>query len=104
MSGNFHVDLAGVTELAGTFADRQQVPGEAGRPMSQSAGGVRTGDPALDAETKALFDQYQALLERIGEAIQYGANALTEVVDSSERFDAAKAAQHQQLTPDVGHG
>lgn len=102
MSGIFHVDLAGVSQLASTFAGRQQVPGQAGQPMRASAGGVRTGDPALDAETKALFEQYQELLERIGEAIQYGANALTDVVDSSQRFDAAKAAQHQQLAPTDG--
>src|SRR5262245_31394964 len=97
--------MPAVTELAGTFTQRQGIPSEAGQPMLESAGGVRTGDPALDAETKQLFEQYQELLDRIGEAFEYGAAALTDVVDSTHQFDAAKAAQHQELTPaDVNVG
>jgi hypothetical protein len=104
MSGIFHVDMPAVTRLAGTFTERQGIPSEAGQPMRESAGGVRTGDPALDAETNALFEQYQELLDRIGQVIGYGATALTEVVDSTGQFDAAKAGQQRELTPsDVGY-
>jgi hypothetical protein len=101
MSGTFHVVEPTVARLAGTFSERQQLPTDIGRPMRQGAGGVRTGDPALDAETQQLFEQYQQLLERIGEAFGFAAGALTDVVDSTRRFDAAKAAEHRHFTDET---
>jgi hypothetical protein len=93
MSASFHVSVPVVTQLARTFAERQQIPADLGGPLRESAGGMRTGDPALDAETRQLFDQYQALLDRIREAFEYTSGRLTEVADASQRFDEERAAE-----------
>ncbi|HEX6352954.1 hypothetical protein [Actinophytocola sp.] len=103
MSASFHVSVSEVTRLARTFAERQQIPADLGGPLRQSAGGMRTGDPALDAEARQLFDQYQALLDGVRDAFDYTAGALTDVADASQRFDEERAAEQREQTG-IAHG
>lgn len=103
MSASFHVSVPAVTQLAGTFAQRQQIPADLGGPLRESAGGIRTGDPALDAATRQLFDRYQAVLDRVREAFEYTAGELTQVADAAQRFDEDRAAeQREQVPPEPG--
>lgn len=97
MSGTLHVTASTVTGLADTFTQRQQVPSDLGGPLRHGAGAVRTGDPALDAETKELFEQYQALLDRVSEAFGYTAGELTHVADATQQFAAERATETRQL-------
>lgn len=100
MSGRFHMDESAVAQLAGTFDQRQRIPAGLGGPLVESAGAVRTGDPALDARTKQLLSQYQDILTRIGELFGDTAGALIGVADAAGEFDTEHAAEHEGLVAD----
>jgi hypothetical protein len=97
MSDGFAVDLDAVTRLADTLAEQQQAVATSGGPMRQRADRLDTGDPALDAETRALVAEADNLVIRFADAFVAIANGLDTAVESYRSYDAEAAASYREL-------
>jgi hypothetical protein len=97
MSDGFAVDLDAVTRLADTLAAQQEAVAKVGGPIQQQVDHLDTGDPALDAETRALAAEVDGLFIRFADAFVAIANDLDITVDSYRLYDAEAAARYREL-------
>jgi hypothetical protein len=77
VSDDFVVNLNEVMTASETFVGQQGVP-ERLSGSFQGAATVDTGDPGLDSQIRAVAEQFAALLSLMSQAVQYGADGLSE--------------------------
>lgn len=108
MSQGHHVNVSAVHDLAGTFAGQEQTMRALGGPLDAGAGAVNTGNPALDAETRAVVDQVTELFAGMGGAFGRIAADLRDVATEFQAFDRQVAADATRTVTDglagIDHG
>jgi hypothetical protein len=105
MGDGFQLSVSAVTQLADSFADKQQRFQEVGGPLQDAAAAIDTGDPGLDAETRDVMRRVNAMFVAIADAWDHGAGALDTVVENHQQIDQQVAGGYGALmdgTPATG--
>lgn len=104
MSQGHNVNVSAVHDLAGTFAGQQETMRALGGPLHQGAGTVNTGNPALDAETRAVIEQVTQLFTSMSGAFGRISADLRDVATEFQEFDRQVADNETRTVAGAGNG
>ncbi|MDP9795683.1 hypothetical protein J2S43_004195 [Catenuloplanes nepalensis] len=90
-----------VLSLAGTTARQRQPVMEASAPLQRAVSSVSTGDPALDAHTRAVAAEVEELHRRLAAVLGLFGDALRDAVTAYTDGDEEVAADFRTLATPV---
>jgi hypothetical protein len=96
MTDGFKVVTSGVGALSQSFASQKGVPEEVASALD-SVSAIDTGDPSLDAETRALAAEIGVVLRAMSQVLSKTADGLSQVADDYQGADQDVASRFDQI-------